>query len=105
MPPAPKLRYRARKIRLFKIMHQLNAEHPRAAARYVGISGEVRVQLKGKKHHSHRDARARKSAGVAVYIINRHRELVCDNQFFEKPPSHEANSGFYTWPTKRRRPL
>lgn len=52
MPSPPELRYVAGEIRIIEVPHQFDAEEFGCTNSNVGITGEITVNLEGKKNSS-----------------------------------------------------
>ena len=85
VPPPPELDEAGRKIWAVEIDHEPEAKEPRKAARAVGISAEVAVDLHGEEDCAKDASRGRVELRHPEHRIDIERQRVGDDHLLEQP--------------------
>ena len=92
MPPAPEFRDGSRKMRCVEVLHQLNPQNFGGTHGDHGISGEVAVDLHGKKDGRQHAVPAVKRRNIAVDHVNKDRDAVRQNDLQKVSPQHQKQT-------------
>ena len=92
MPSAPEFPDRERKIRAFKVGHQLNAKKSGTSDGDVRIAGKITVDLDGKHQGNDDKDKAHIAVGVVVDLVHHHGKDIRDHQLLKISPGHQLQA-------------
>ena len=101
MPAAPELDGIAGKVREVEVLHQLEAERLRGAARRVRITREIAIDLEGEEHRRREQGRARIGRRIRVDGVHVRSEVVGDHDLLEQAPDDQLQAAFELAARKR----
>src|SRR5439155_26830991 len=93
VPAAPEFADAGGGVRQVEIEHDIEAENAGRAARDIGITGEVTIDLKCEGDRREHNRRGRIGA-AAVNHRDERIQVVGDEYFFEHAPEHEPDAFF-----------
>lgn len=86
MPSPPELGNVSGEVRGVEVPHQVDAEESCRAYGYVGISGEVAVDLYGEEQSAEQQCQSAFLCVVVPYGVHGHGAVVCHHHFLEEAP-------------------
>ena len=92
MPTPPELRYVAAEIRYVEVAHESDTEQLGDAYGYVGVAGEVAINLNGEQHGCEEECAARVGGIISKYGIHVGGAVVRHDNLFEQSPKDLAHA-------------
>src|SRR5262245_51192641 len=89
MPSPPELRGRSREVGLIEVVDKVEAETTRQSSRHIRITGEVAIDLKGKRQYSDQIFASSMPRWCAKDGVSHRRHVIGDNDLLIESPGEQ----------------
>ncbi len=92
MPAAPEFGNVAGEVWVGEVLHEVESKEARCSDGYIGVAGEVAVDLKSEEYGSHGEGAGGVGVGVAEDGVHESGAVIGDDHLFEEAPKDLTHS-------------